>query len=267
MEFNIKLHLLNLKIFSDFERSPFNRFNRFIGYIEAGNNFSSLYEQQEQDEKEEEFYNEDPWFDYEPTDEELKEVKQQPDRDFLEEYTEYIDLTLEKHLSFFPGIPNVFDLMKLNEEIFQKYPGIKEFVQADQALISRYADLIKHDGPEEFFQILALEDSIEPKKDSDASVEEKGCYPAYFVDCKAYEFFKRLQENITKNPLAAYSCIYWRMQGDKLLHHHVGKKNFSTFLANHFDTEPMTLHHEERAKKADFQESYNLIEEIVYKSG
>lgn len=143
-----------------------------------------------------------------------------------------------------------------------KYPDFQEFIQADENLIKRYVELIKDDGPDKFFEILASENSNKIGALPLAPVS-KNCYLQFFAGCEAYGFFERLSENV-KKPLADYSCIYWRMQRDKLLREHINKKTFAVFLSNKCGQEFMVLHYEGRAKIARFNEKYDMLKEVFF---
>lgn len=80
MEFNLHQHLINLKIFSDFNRSRISTLQRFIDWIEAGNNPLKVGNPTSPEEK-----YEDPHFDYEPTDKELAKSWQAPPRNYFDE--------------------------------------------------------------------------------------------------------------------------------------------------------------------------------------
>jgi hypothetical protein len=68
---------------------------------------------------------------------------------------------------------------------------------------------------------------------SDSKGQSINKYPRIFIDGKAYEFFKKLQDEFdgTKNILANFSFVFHRMKKDGLIFDHLKQLEFINFLS------------------------------------
>jgi len=96
---------------------------------------------------------------------------------------------------------------------------------------------------------------------SDAKGQSINKYPRIFIDGKAYEFFKKLQDEFagTKNILANFSFVFHRMKKDGLIFDHLKQLEFINFLSK-LNIDIDRIKPQSQMGNEDFRESiYNRL--------
>ncbi|WP_417443170.1 hypothetical protein [Joostella sp.] len=215
-------HLINVKIYADYKRSKLDSFELFISYIDDGNNLSDL-------EKETTLFVDD---DFEPSTEEIHQFKNQPERNYIEEYINMIKYKIEQILDYHnTPIPNLFEINKIVDYV-RSIEGLEAFLNLKdkQTLIDEYIVIIKSNHPDKFIESLT---TVENDLNNFPLLTNP--HPNIFPSIRGYKIFSEFQEKFIKHEHADYSFIYRRMISDKLIVFDLGDQAYRNWLYQSFD--------------------------------
>ncbi|MCM8568898.1 hypothetical protein NE848_05885 [Gramella jeungdoensis] len=261
--YDLAIHLNNLRMLSDYNKSGYTTFEIFMDAVDKGvvrhliDDFNPR--KIKKDWKESEARNN---FLEGPSDELLQNLKEIPSLDNIEQYINRIEYEIDQILEFFPDYPQNFKLEELEDIVIERFPALNGFIRANHEMIDKYIRIMTYYPPYKFFEAINDYD-LHTEEDPKAEHTLNKYYPQIFQNPDAFGFFQRLQENI-ETPQADYSCILYRMQKDKRIRENISKKYFAVFLNENFEVEYYRLLSDTRNKKAKFNKTYDLIEEVYF---
>lgn len=225
---NLKEHLENIRIFTDFKKSGLATIDDFWDSF----NKTPLRDKLE-------FYNVDhkeankcPLPDKKSEENIDIGQNQIADRDSCEEYVRWVQDSIEEAIDKNQvRLPDKFPLGDIYEEIIMRCGNIEKFLGTTEKFVHEYTTLAKGMAAKDFFTFLAKQHKGEMQvKFVKKTVEvlSKNPHPRIFKDLKAFLFFESWVSE--KKSDSDISYIFRRMKEDKLIHKYIGENEFIDFL-------------------------------------
>lgn len=209
MNTNFIEHLRNLKIYSDWRNSELSTWDIFMDLKDQGK--STKIEQSYNPYKDQDSPIETgPRDEIEPTADQIKAFRQKPERNYLEEYCQFIEDEIIRLLELYDApIPNIFDLNDLPYIVCYKYSPLADFMETNENQVLEYVELMKLRRSSDFFAVMEdLQFEMVAVKSS--------IWSKIFTSLKAYLFLQELTENI-ENRGRDLSFFYRRMKEENLI--------------------------------------------------